>query len=126
MFAGTVKREGFLQTAGKESVNDSLKQDRLLSLLGLAQRAGKIKSGNFAVEQSVKSGASCLVILSRDTSEASKKHIRDMCAYYDVTCREYADKEQLGSAIGKEFRSVLSLEDAGFCKSVMAILDQEQ
>ncbi|MCR5251143.1 MAG: ribosomal L7Ae/L30e/S12e/Gadd45 family protein [Lachnospiraceae bacterium] len=103
-----------------------MKQDRLLSLLGLAQRAGKIKSGNYAVEQSVKTGAACLVIMTCDTSDASKKHIRDMCTYYETTCREYADKERLGAAIGKEFRSVLSVEDSGFCKSILALLDQEQ
>ena len=103
-----------------------MNQDRLLSLLGLAQRAGKVKSGNFAVEQSVKTGAACLVIMSTDTSDASKKHIRDMCSYYETECREYADKERLGAAIGKEFRSVLSVEDPGFSKSIVAILDREQ
>ena len=32
------------------------RQDKLLSLLGMAQRAGKLGSGGFAAEQSVKEG----------------------------------------------------------------------
>ncbi len=100
-------------------------QDKVLSLLGLAQRAGKIKSGNFTVEQSVKGGKSLLVLVAADTSEASKKGIRDMCSFYQVECMEYSLKEDLGHALGKEYRSVLSLEDAGFAQKIKTILGEE-
>ncbi|MBR1470867.1 MAG: ribosomal L7Ae/L30e/S12e/Gadd45 family protein [Lachnospiraceae bacterium] len=97
-------------------------QDKLLSLLGLAQRAGKLGSGGFAAEQSIKGGKACLVIVSADTSEASKKQYRDMCAYYHVPYAEYADKEGLGHAIGKEFRSVVSVNDRGFAAALQKLL----
>ena len=100
-----------------------MNQDKVLSLLGLAQRAGKIKSGNFTVEGSVKGGKAWLVLIAADTSDASKKNIRDMCSYYQVECMEYSRKESLGHALGKEFRSVISVEDQGFAKKIMALLE---
>lgn len=102
-----------------------MKQDKILSLLGLAQRAGKIKSGNFTVEQSVKGGKSQLVIIADDTSEASKKNLRDMCSFYQVDHMEYSLKESLGHALGKEFRSVISVEDAGFADKIKTLLKEE-
>ena len=95
-----------------------MEQDKLLRLLGLAQRAGKIKSGNFAADESVKKGACCLLLVSSDTSEASKKKARNMCAYYDTPYREYSDKEALGHAIGKEYRASLCITDEQFAKQL--------
>ena len=103
-------------------MHGGLKQDKILSLLGLAQRAGKIKSGNFTVEQSVKGGKAQLVLTAGDTSDTSKKNIRDMCSYYEVECMEYSVKEGLGHALGKEFRSVLSIEDKGFADKIKTLL----
>ena len=40
--------------------------DKIYGLLGLCQRAGKCKSGEFAVEKSIKSGKSFLVIIPED------------------------------------------------------------
>lgn len=99
-----------------------MNQDKVLSLLGLAQRAGKIKSGNFTVEGSVKGGKARLVLIAGDTSAASKKNIKDMCSYYQVECMEYSEKEDLGHALGKEFRSVLAVEDEGFAAKLKTLL----
>ena len=53
-----------------------------LSLLGLAARAGKVVSGEFAVEKSVKSGKTFLVLVAEDASANTKKNFSDMCTYY--------------------------------------------
>lgn len=98
-------------------------QDKVLSLLGLAQRAGKLKSGGFAAEQSVKGGKSKLLLVASDTSEASKKGYRDLCSHYGVEVTEYSDKESLGRALGKEYRSVVSVEDDGFAKKLVMLTD---
>ncbi len=103
-----------------------MEQDRLLRLLGLAQRAGKVKSGNFAAEESVKKGACRLLLISRDTSDASKKKLRNMCEYYDTRYMEYSEKESLGHAIGKEMRSVVAIEDDGFAGSILAMLESRE
>ena len=51
-------------------------------MLGLAMKAGKVSSGEFATEQAVKSGSAYLVILAETASANTQKKFRNMCAYY--------------------------------------------
>ena len=96
---------------------------RLLSLIGLATRARKVVSGEFSTEKSVKSGRSCLVIVSEEASANTRKMFTNMCTYYKVPIYLFGTKEELGHAMGQEFRASLSVEDAGFAKSMAGILN---
>ena len=61
-----------------------MKPDKILSLVGLATRAGKTASGEFCTEKEVKTGSAALVIVAGDASENTKKKFRDMCEFYEV------------------------------------------
>ncbi len=87
----------------------SLKPDKILSLVGLATRAGKTASGEFCTEKEVKTGRAALVIVAGDASENTKKKFRDMCEFYEVPIYFYKDKDTLGHAMGKEFRASLAI-----------------
>lgn len=100
-----------------------MKQDSVLQLISLAMRAGGVASGEFMTEASVKEGKSRLVILSKDSSERTRKQFSDMCKYYEVPYREYSDKESLGHAIGKEFRASLSVTNDGLAKQILLKID---
>ncbi len=93
-------------------------QDPVLSMLSLAQKAGKTASGEFATEKAVKEGKAYLVIVAEDASENTKKRFSDMCRFYDCDLMFYADRERLGEAIGKEYRASLALCDENFAKAV--------
>lgn len=95
-----------------------LKQDKVLSLIGLAQRAGKVASGEFSTEKAVKNGKASIVIVADDSSDNTKKMFTNMCTYYNVPCYFYSDKVTLGRAIGKEFRASLAVLDDGFKKTI--------
>ena len=66
--------------------------DKLLQMIGMAKRAGKLVSGGFLSEKAIKSGESRLIVLSRDISDESRKSITDSCKYYNVKYIEYADR----------------------------------
>ena len=51
--------------------------DKVISLLGLAERAGKIASGEFAAEKAVKIGKARLIIVAEDASDLSLIHISE-------------------------------------------------
>ena len=53
---------------------------KVLSMLGLAAKAGKVASGEFSTEKEVKSGNACLVIVAEDASDNTKKMFRNMCS----------------------------------------------
>ena len=49
-----------------------------------------------------------------------------MCTYYQVPIWIYGTKEQLGAAMGKEFRASLAVLDEGFSKTIMKELEKEK
>ncbi|MBQ7795311.1 MAG: ribosomal L7Ae/L30e/S12e/Gadd45 family protein [Lachnospiraceae bacterium] len=95
---------------------------RILGLLGLAAKAGKVQSGEFSTEKAVKSGRGFLVIVSEEASENTKKMFRNMCTYYEVPYYEFGGKEELGHALGKEMRASLAIQDEGFSKAIMKLM----
>ena len=101
-----------------------LKQDRVLSLIGLATKAGQTASGEFMTEREVKTGRAALVIVAGDSSDNTKKKFRDMCEFYKVPIYFYGDKDTLGHAMGKEFRASLAILDEGFAKGVLKHLTE--
>ncbi len=97
---------------------------KLLSMLGLATKAGQIKSGEFSTEKAVKEGKAYLVIVAQDASNNTKKMFRNMCDYYQVPCYFFSEKEQLGHAIGKQFRASLACTEEHFSKTMIQQLEQ--
>lgn len=87
-------------------------------MLGLAQRAGKIASGEFSTEKAVKSGKAFVVVVASDASDNTKKMFSDMCSFYKVPIAFYSDKNTLGHSIGKEFRASLAVLDEGFARQI--------
>ncbi|WP_394916207.1 L7Ae/L30e/S12e/Gadd45 family ribosomal protein [uncultured Robinsoniella sp.] len=95
-----------------------MKQNKILSLIGLAMKAGKIVSGEFSTEKAVKSGHACLVIISEEASDNTRKKFQNMCTYYEVPIYFYGTKIDLGIAIGKEFRASLAVTDQGLSTAI--------
>ena len=97
-----------------------------ISLVGLAAKAGKVVSGEFATEKAVKSQKASLVLTAEDASENTKKKFRDMCEFYNVPICFYGDKDTLGHAMGKEFRASLAILDEGFAKGILKELKDRE
>ena len=92
---------------------------KILSMFGLAARAGKIASGEFQTETAVKSQTAYLVVVAEDASDNTKKLFRDKCSFYKIPIIILGTKEELGHAIGKEFRASLALLDKGFAEAII-------
>lgn len=103
-----------------------LENSKVLSMLGLAQRARKVASGEFATEKAVKSKEAFLVIVAGDASDNTKKMFSNMCAYYQVPIVILENKERLGHAIGKELRASVAVLDGGFSKAIMSLIQKQQ
>lgn len=93
-------------------------------MLGIATKAGKTATGEFATEKAVKEGSAYLVVVAGDASDNTKKKFRNMCDYYQVTIKVFADKNSLGNACGKEFRASLAVTDAGLANAVIKQIDR--
>ncbi|MBS4217710.1 YlxQ family RNA-binding protein [Bacillus sp. FJAT-49711] len=101
-----------------------MKQEKWMSLLGLANRARKIISGEELVVKEIKNGRAKLVLISKDASSNTSKKIQDKCTYYDVPFRFVESREKLGHAIGKDERVVVAILEDGFAKKLTSMLDE--
>ena len=91
--------------------------NKILSLLSLATKAGKTVGGEVLVEKAVKEGKASLVIVSSEASANTKKKFTNMCTYYKVPIQFYGTKEELGRFTGKEFRASVALLGRDFYDS---------
>ncbi len=96
-----------------------MRPDPVLQLLGLAQKAGGVASGEFMTERTIKEGSAYLCMVAADASANTRKQFSDMCSFYEVPYMEYADKESLGHAIGKEFRASLSVTNEKLAAQIL-------
>ena len=92
--------------------------NKILSMIGMAMKAGKVVSGEFSTEKAVKTGKAFLVIVSEAASDNTKKMFRNMCTFYEVPMYIYGTKEELGHSMGKQFRASLAITEEGFAKSI--------
>ena len=100
-------------------------RSKVFSYIGLAMKSGNLVSGGFATEKAIKDYKAKVVIAADDLSENSRKKYDQMCEYYNVPMFYYGTKEELGHAIGKEYRAVLAIVDQGLAKAVIQSINQE-
>lgn len=82
--------------------------------LGLAQKAGKIVSGDFAVKSALKSGTVKLLVLAEDTAPNSKKELCYLAEQAGVPVVELLTRWELGGALGKGQRAAAAITDSNF------------
>lgn len=95
------------------------------SLLGLANRAGKVTTGEELTVKEIQRGQAKLVLLSADASRNTEKKITDKAAFYHVPVCRVENRTILGHAIGKDARVVAAVSDAGFAKKLKALIEGE-
>ena len=100
--------------------------DKILSMIGMATKAGKTVSGEFATEKAVKTGKAFLVIVSEEASDNTQKMFRYMCTFFEVPMYTYGTKDDLGHSMGKQFRASLAVTEEGFAKSIVKRLKEAE
>ena len=88
------------------------------SLLSLSQAAGKLISGETAVEKALQAGTVKLVIVSTDASDRTKNKFINKSFYYKVACHVCFGKEEISHCIGKNNRAVVAITDEGFANAL--------
>lgn len=99
--------------------------DKILSLLGLCRRAGKLTPGADAVLTKVQKGKSKLVIVAGDISKNTQTKLSLACDRANVKLIKLSrSKQQLGKAIGK-LCAVVSVSDKGFAQRLDELIEDE-
>ncbi len=93
-------------------------EKKIYNLLGIATKSRKLVSGEFSTEKAVKEHKAALVIVANDASDNTKKMFTNMCTYYNVPIYFFGEKNDLGHAMGKEFRASLAVFDKGLADAI--------
>lgn len=94
-----------------------------LNLISLAQKAGKVKTGEYLSVKALKDGMASLLIVAEDTSDKSKERIKYMCDMFSCPCVVFGTKAELGHFTGKKEKSVICLTDDGFKEAFLKIVE---
>ncbi|WP_228025859.1 YlxQ-related RNA-binding protein [Streptococcus ruminantium] len=100
---------------------DSNKKQKILNLIGLAQRAGRLISGEELVVEAIQKGQAKLVFLANDAAANLSKKVTDKSYTYQVEVVTVFSMLELSAAVGKA-RKVLAVTDAGFTKKMRSIM----
>lgn len=96
--------------------------ERLSNLIGLAQRAGKVISGEELVVKAIQSQQVALVFLANDAGPNVTKKVTDKSNYYIVEVSTVFSALELSAALGKP-RKVVAIADAGFSKKMRTLME---
>lgn len=96
--------------------------DKLMSLLGLMRRAGKIVLGNDPVIDSINLKKAKLVIVASDCSAHTAKGVLSCAHRCNVKAHVVPyTKDDISLAVGK-YTAVLSITDDGFAKKADTLI----
>jgi len=91
--------------------------DKLLGLLGLARRAGRLGMGFSAVEKMVARGENPLVITASDLGASLKGKVSRWQPVRGVVA-DVLTGEDLARALGRDKLAVVGVSDSGFVKGI--------
>ena len=95
-----------------------MEEKKIEGLLGMAQRAGKTASGDFAIQKAMASGKAKALIVAEDASGRFKETMAKEAAAKGIPVYTRLTKDALGRCLGKEHRAAAAILDAGFAKAL--------
>jgi ribosomal protein L7Ae-like RNA K-turn-binding protein len=93
---------------------------RLLGLLGLAQRAGRLAVGATAVERMVHEGRRPLLVIASDTGEGGRARLQRLTPVRAVLA-DAVTRAELADALGRRELTVVAVSDPDFVKGIEAL-----
>lgn len=100
-----------------------MEQNKVLRLLGLATRAGKIAFGTESVIDTIKKNKTSLVIVAKDAADRTKRNIQRIAEENNVPVKFYETIEALSKSIGKENKAIIAIKDRNFSSEILKIID---
>ena len=103
-------------------MNEDLAHKRLLSMISLAKKAGKLVTGEEGCEKAIQKGAAHVVLVATDASDNTKKKFTNKATHYKVPILSLFTKEIMGQNIGAASRATIVVADEGFAKKILDLV----
>ena len=96
--------------------------NKILNLIGLANKARKVVVGTDTVEKALQSKKAKYVFVASDSSENTIEKFRKKCFYYNIPLSLDFVTLELSKSVGKQNCKVIAICDQGFGKSLEKIV----
>lgn len=95
------------------------------NMLGLAQRAGFLISGDELVQESIRNQQAQLVVLASNLSQNSADRLIALCQQHHVPVAQTLDRIQISQSIGRA-RSIVAITNHGMAQSFLAYEEESE
>lgn len=96
---------------------------RLLSGIGLAARAGRVRVGFEAVSRSIRRGEARAVVIAVDAPSYVERRLKRALTAQRVPCRVVLEADHLGRAVGRERVVALAVTDTSLGRRVLELAE---
>ncbi len=93
-------------------------KQKIINLLSMAARAGKVESGEYAVTHCLSEQKAALVCLATDLSPEVAKKYENLALEQAPVVVLPLDKQTLGGCIGKNERAAVAVCNGGFADAI--------
>lgn len=95
--------------------------NKVLGLLGISTKAGKVMSGTDMVLDGIKRRKVKLVIVAEDAAERTLRNMKFACdKYVDVVV--FGKIDEISKAIGKQNRAVIAITDKNLAEAILKVI----
>lgn len=98
--------------------------NKILNLLGISKRAGKIVTGEDLILKAIKNNEIKLLFIASDAGKNTAKKFKDKTNYYQIPSITIFNKDELGEAVGMP-RVMIGIADDGFARKFEKLKNNE-
>lgn len=102
--------------------NNSYKKNKVLGMLGISAKAGKVVCGNDATIEDIEKHKVKLVIVAEDASEKTKKNIRYVCEKNKVQILEFGNIDEISKTIGKINKAIIGIKSKSLSEAIEKLI----
>lgn len=107
----------------KHFSKEDVKTKKVMGLLHIARKAGKLKLGFDACERSMFAGISKLVIVATDISDKTRQRLDNLTEDTNIRKVEFGTKDLYGTEFNIRNVAIISIEDKNFAKGVIRLFN---
>ncbi len=97
---------------------------RILGMLGISAKAGKIVCGTDATIQDIQRNKVSLVIVAENASEKTKKNIKYICDKNGVTILEFGNIDEISKTIGKSNKAIIGIKSKSLSNEIEKLIKE--
>lgn len=96
-----------------------INKDKILGLLGLSTRAGKVIFGTDACIEYVNKNKVKLLLIAEDASDRTKLKFNEIAKAKQIPIYELGSIDEISKSIGKKNKAIIGITDINFSKEII-------